>query len=54
MPMSRRHFAWLYQLKGEEHRMAGHLGFLYARIDQTNDPSLYVAARYGNFFLRLK
>ena len=52
--MAGRHFAGLNQLKGQQHRVAGHLGFGHAGIDQANHPPLDAAAGDGNFFLALE
>ena len=44
VPMRRRDFARLDQLKRKKNRVAGHLAFGHARIDQTNDAPLDAAA----------
>jgi hypothetical protein len=53
MPVCRRHFARLDELKRKQDGVAGHLGFRQARINQPDDTPLDTAAADGDFLFSL-
>src|SRR6266508_1022030 len=54
VPMRRRDFAGLDQLKRKQDGVTGHLRFGYPWIHETDDPSLDTASGYGNSLTRLE